>query len=84
MQVQVGHLLEEVRGRRTGCYRDMHGLSELLGFIRVAEQGVHRGCGVKMADVLVFQQLPDQRVVDLPQTVVGSTDRRHSPRERPA
>lgn len=83
VQVQVGHLFEEMSRGRAGGHCNLHGLSKLLSFVGIAQQCVHGRRSVEMRDVLLFQELPDHRVVDLPQAVVGSTNRCHSPGECP-
>ena len=55
MQIQIRHLLEEMGRWWACCHSDLDGLGELLGLVRVAEQGVHGGGGVEMTDVLFFQ-----------------------------
>lgn len=55
VQIQIRHLLEEMGCRWTCCHCDLDGLGELLGLVRVAEQGVHGWSGIEMADLLFFQ-----------------------------
>lgn len=65
VQVETGHLFEEVRCGRAGrdCYVD--NLRESFGFFGVAEEGVDCRGGVEVCDVFLFQQSPNFGVIDL-------------------
>lgn len=65
MQVQARHLFEEMGCGRTGCHRHPDRVGEPLRLLRRAQQGVDRRGGIEMRDVLVLEQMPDERVVDL-------------------
>ena len=84
VQVQRGHGLEQVGGRR-GCRDgDADGLRQRLGLRRRAQQRVDRRRRVEVRDALLLQQPPDGRVVDLAQAVVRPAHRRDGPGERPS
>lgn len=54
VQVQAGHLLEEMGCRWAGSHSDAHWLREFFGFIGVAEQRVDSRGSVEMAYLLLL------------------------------
>ena len=66
MQVQVRHLLKEMRSWRTRSYCDSNGVRETHGFLRSTQKGVHSRSRVVMGDVFFFEQSPDLGIVNLP------------------
>ena len=64
-QVEVGHLLKEVRGRWAGSYGHPDRAGEDLGVSVGAEQGVDGRGGVEVRDAFFLEKFPDQGIVDL-------------------
>lgn len=65
VQVEGGHLFEEMGGGRAGGDGYLDGGGQGLGFFGCAEEGVDCGGGVEVGDSFFFEELPDQGVVDL-------------------
>lgn len=84
VQVQVGHLLKEMWGGWAGRHSDLDRPRKSLGLVGSTQQGVHRWSRVEMGDVLLLQQSPNLRIVDLSQAVMGATDGGHCPGKCPA
>lgn len=84
MEVQVGHLLEQMRSRRASRDGDADGIRKLFSLVGVAEKGVDRRSSIEVGDMFLLQQFPDSWVIDLPQAVMGPADRCDRPRECPA
>jgi hypothetical protein len=78
------HLLEEVRGGGAGGHGHANGVLELLGVGVGQEQRVDRGRRVVVTDLLLFQKLPDIRIVDLSKAVMRAAGCRHGPGKRPS
>jgi hypothetical protein len=62
----------------------MHRFLKSLGFGRIAKNRVDGWSGIEMGNVLLLEELPYQRIIDLSQAVVSSTNSSYCPRECPA
>jgi hypothetical protein len=83
-QVEVGHLLKEVRGGRAGGDGDADGPREHHGVLVGAEERVDGGGCVEVRDGFLLEEFPDQGVVDLAQADVSAADGADRPGECPA
>lgn len=71
-------------GRGAGGNSDLYGPGKSLGRIGRAEESVDSGGGVKVGDTLLLEELPDERVVNLPETDMCASHRTDRPGECPA
>jgi hypothetical protein len=84
MEIQVGHLLKQMSGRRRCCDCDAYSMLETFGRFVCAEEGVYCGCSVEMGYFFFFEEIPDERVVYLAETVISASNAGDGPSECPA
>lgn len=78
------HFLKEMATGRAGCNRNQDLLRQLFGFLGSNQQSVDGRSSVEVSDALLLQEFPDERVIDLAQADVCSSDSYYRPRERPS
>lgn len=83
MQIQIGHLLEQVAGRRRGGDCNADGLFKALGGFIGAKQGIYSRGGVEVGYFLFSEEAPDHWVVDFSKADVCAADSCECPAECP-
>lgn len=69
---------------RAGCNRYSDFVREFFGLLGCYQESVDRGGRVEMSNALLFQELPDQWIVNLSQTDIQAAHRHNSPWESPS
>jgi hypothetical protein len=83
-QVQLRHLFKEISRGWTGCHRHPDRFWEPLSLLGGTQQRVDCGSRIEMRYSFILQEIPDERVINLSETVMGASNSRDCPRERPA
>lgn len=84
MALDVDHLLKQVGTGRAGGYGNLNRPGQLLGLAARDQERIDRRRRVEVRDALFFQELPYQRVVNLPQADVDATDGDNGPGKSPS
>lgn len=77
------HLLKEMATWRAGCNRDSDFVRELFRLLCCYQESVDCGGRVEMSNALLFQELPDEWVVNLSQADIQAAHRHNRPRKSP-
>lgn len=78
------HLLKEMTTWRASCNRYFDFVGESFGLLCCYQESVDCGSRVEMSDALLFQELPDQWVINLSQADIQAAHRHNGPWESPS